>query len=358
MKQQEKDLFLHLCNLRSPNEKKLRKFIQGGNATSNVLGMLFANRMAGIAHHVLKQCELLNEVDREFRTSLQNAAFLNQKRNENYLECVRYLSSELNSCGVPYALLKGAYLCHWYPVGCRTSNDIDILVRPEDVSKVSEKLKLCGFRQGYLQNGVFVPATRQQIIESKMTRGETVPFIKKVGLPFLNYLEVDLNFSLDYQSSDSNTLEEMLSRSQIMGIGFAKIRTLEKTDFLIHLCAHLYKEATTLPWVRMKRDMTFYKYCDIYLLLETLTPNEEAHLLSQARVLGLEKELAYCLWSLNSFFRLTTKELTHYIRSRNNADLDLVVAPTEKKSYYYTETDPKKRFFKRDRVSLLREVTE
>ena len=31
-----------------------------------------------------------------------------------------------------YALLKGAYLCSLYPLGYRTSNDIDVLVLPEN----------------------------------------------------------------------------------------------------------------------------------------------------------------------------------------------------------------------------------
>ena len=44
--------------------------------------------------------------------------------------------------------------------------------------------------------------------------------------------------------------------------------TLDDAGFFIHLCAHLYKEATTLPWIEMHRDMTLYKYCDIHMMLE------------------------------------------------------------------------------------------
>ena len=44
------------------------------------------------------------------------------------------------------------------------------------------------------------------------------------------------------------------------------VNILGDEDFFLHLCAHLYKEATTLPWIEMHRDMTLYKYCDIYII--------------------------------------------------------------------------------------------
>lgn len=358
MNQKERNLFFQLCTFRKPNEKKLRTLLGSNCATPEVLGALFANRMAGVAYNVLKELELLDCVDREFRNSLHNAALLNEKKNEDFFGCIRFLSTELDACGIPYALLKGAYLCHWYPKGCRTSNDIDVLIAPEDVGKVSARLKMAGFKQGYLKNGEFVPATRQQIIESKMMRGETVPFIKEVKKPFMKYLEVDLNFSLDYKNSDETTLKAMLERTEVVAVGDGKVRTLGRYDFMLHLCAHLYKEATTVPWIRMKRDMTFYKYCDIYGLLQDYSAKEVDELIDVAKKSGLERELAYCLYSIGRFFGASTMKCRKYIHERDNRDLEEVVAPMEKKIYGYTEPDPVKRFFAKDRMELLGEVIE
>ncbi len=357
MNQKEKELFLELCAFRTPNAKKIERLLKSDAATSDVLGMLFANRMAGVAYHVLKETALLDQVDREFRNSLRNAFLLNEKINEDMLGCVRFLSGELESCGVSYALLKGAYLCHWYPKGCRTSNDIDVLLAPEDIGKVSAILKMAGFKQGHLKNGVFVPATRQEIIESKMTRGETVPFIMETRVPFVKYLEVDLNFSLDYKNSDDTVLKEMLARTQVMTVGSARIRTLDRYDFLIHLCTHLYKEATTIPWIRMKRDMTFYKFCDIYGLLQDFSADDLDTLLSKAVEMSVQKEVLYCLSGIKAFFGLSDCENYEKLM-KEKIELNDVIAPTEKKMYRYTEKDIKKRFFTKDRATLLREVTE
>lgn len=355
MNQKEKELFLELCAYCDPNRAKLKKLLDGGNATSGVLGLLFANRMAGVAYHVLKRTGMLDQVDREFRVSIRNASLLNEKLNEDHLGCVKFLTAELDACGIPYALLKGAYLCQRYPKGCRTSNDVDVLLAPEDVGKVSARLKMAGFRQGYMKNEGFVAATRQQIIESKMTRGETVPFIRETRLPYLKHLEVDLNFSLDYKNSDDASLKSMLSRTQTVTLGEAKIRVLEPMDFLLHLCAHLYKEATTLPWIRMRRDMTFYKYCDIYALMQGWEEQDLERLLHRAEELRMRLELLYCLGSVEAFFDMPLLRCIRPTPEEARA-LRKVTAPAEKKTYRYREPNPVRRFFAKDRMELLEEV--
>ena len=357
MTKYEKHLFLKLCSFVSPDKEVIEKLIEKGAATPEVLGYLFANRMAGVAYGVLEKTELLSGVDREFRNSLKGAWELNEKLNANFFGCVKYISAQLDSCGVPYALLKGAYLCGKYPSGYRTSNDIDVLINPEDVGKVSTRLKLAGFKQGYVRNGKLVEATRQQIIESKMTRGETVPFVKAIKLPHINYMEVDLNFSLDYKNNENTSVRKMLEHTQTVTVRNTKVRTLSTEDFMLHLCAHLYKEATTVPWMKMKRDMTFYKYSDIYMLIREMDDEAQSKLITAANESGFEKELAYCLNSINSFFKMPDGRLTEYIEGRENDDLNYVIEPAEKKLYKYTENDVVKRFFSKDRMKLISEVT-
>ena len=357
MNRNEKDLFLLLCRYRNTDRKKLSRLIEVGAAAPEVLGMLLANRMGGIAYHTLKETALLDRTDREFRNTLRNAALLNEKMNEDFFACLKMLSAELDACGVPYALLKGAYLCAWYPTGCRTSNDIDVLLSPEDVGKVSAKLKAAGFNQGHLKNGVFIPATRQEIIESKMTRGETVPFIKKVTLPYMRYLEVDLNFSLDYKNSADAGLKEMLNRTTVKTAGEVAVRTLDPADFLLHLCAHLYKEATTMPWVRMKRDMTFYKFCDLYALLSDYSAAQMEELFKKAVALNLQLELYDCVKCVEAFFDLACP-LPYAQAFEKRNPLSYVVSPKDKKLYRYKEPDVVKRFFSKNRIALLEEVSE
>lgn len=235
MKNKEKDLFKNLCSINS--EEIDKKFLE--YATPDVLGHLFFNRMQGMAYGMLQKHGCLGKVNREFRNSLAEAYQNNIERNESFFSCVEYISKLLENVDCKYALLKGAYLCRLYPKGYRTSNDIDILTLPEDVTIIEDTLKEEGFKQGNIRNGIFEAATRMEIVQSRMMRGETVPYIKEVNLPRMKYLEIDINFSLDYKYGDSKIIAEILDRAKFVDVDGMRVLTLEKYDFFIHLCNHL-----------------------------------------------------------------------------------------------------------------------
>ena len=184
MQQKEKLLFKRLCSFKENtfDETLLEA------ATPAVLGQLFFNRMHAVAYGTLKEFGLLGKVNREFRNSLKLAYDHNVIKNQSFFQCVEYVMQTLSGCQCEYAMLKGAYLCRLYPEGFRTSNDIDLLVHPKSVSNIGEALLKAGFAQGNIRNGKFEPATRREIIESKMTRGETVPYIKEINLPGMKFL--------------------------------------------------------------------------------------------------------------------------------------------------------------------------
>lgn len=356
MTQQEKQLFKAMCSFRSDSLAKC----DVSSATPAVLGHLFFNRMQAVAYGNLQEKGLAGSVGREFRSSLKDAYDKNIEKNNSFFACIRYLTEVLAPAACPYAMLKGAYLCGEYPVGYRTSNDIDLLVLPEDITQISRLLTAAGFAQGYLRGGTFVPASRKEIIQSKMMRGETVPYIKKVDLPAIPYLEVDINFSLDYKNSRDDTVKEMLSRARPQKAGDLTVTTLEPSDFFIHLCSHLYKEATTLPWVEMGRDMSLYKYSDLYLLLSHMGPQEVEQLFSRAKELGLLKVCAFAIVQTLILFDLTNegaRQAAEIVLKDDPDFLHQVFSPKEKKTFVYTEKNIFDRFFSPNRRSLLTEVS-
>ena len=355
MKKKEKELFKSLCSFKEHTfDKKLLSA-----ATPNVLGHLFFNRMQAAAYGTLKKHGLVGAVNREFANSLKAAYEQNIEKNRDFFTCVRYLGEILSDCGDKYAMLKGAYLCRLYPEGYRTSNDIDLLVKPEDVTEIGNRLSSAGFKQGNIRNGEFKSASRREIIESKMTRGETVPYIKDVGLPAMRFLEVDINFSLDYKPGDTGLVCEMINNAVTEEFDDLRVRTLRHDDFFIHLCSHLYKEATTLPWVEMMRDMTAYKYADIYLLLSDADREQTERLFERARELGMEKICAFAvintlrLFKLDNYYAVAAAE---ELLKNDPEFIHTVISPKDKKKYIYTEKDIVKRFFAKNRKSLLREA--
>ena len=328
-------------------------------ATPSVLGHLFFNRMQGTAYGVLKDRGMLGKVNREFRNTLKASYEQNIRQNESFFACIELVNKILEQCSCPYALLKGALLCGHYPKGYRTSNDIDILTMPQNVTEIGKLLTENGFVQGNIRNGEFVKATRKEIIESKMMRGETVPYIKEVGLIGMRYLEIDINFSLDFKNGDPTLLSNMLGNVCRRNMGETLIRTLSNEDFFIHLCGHLYKEATTLPWIRMRRDMTLYKYCDIYLLLSEMSEDDISKMFSRASELDLEKICAFAIVYTNALFDGVNSfavAMSNNIIENNEDFLYKIFSPEEKKTLIYTEKDINKLFFSDNRTKYLKEI--
>lgn len=355
MNQKEKKLFNCLCSFQTATfEEELLEA-----ATPAVLGHLFFNRMQAIAYGTLKKHGLLGKVNREFRNSLKGAYVQNREKNNSFFWCIDHIERILSECDCPYAMLKGAYLCKCYPEGYRTSNDIDLLVHPKDVTAIGNALLNGGFLQGNVRGDKFVPASRREIIESKMMRGETVPYIKEVNLPGMQFLEVDINFSLDYKPGDTELLEEMMRNTVVEEKGDFRVKTLRRDDFLVHLCAHLYKEATTLPWVEMMRDMTLYKYCDIYMLLND-APKENIQLFfNRAKKLGMEKICAFAVYQVAELFNFKNDYAVWVAKEVLKEDPDFVhriVSPKDGKQYVFAERDILERFFADSRKVLLQEV--
>lgn len=360
MNRNEQKLFLRFCEVLHTGDGSAPEFVRR-NATGAVLGQLFMNRMAGVAYGNLRDSGHLSLVNREFRNSLRAAYQQNAEKNRSYLACISRTTELLRSVNVPYAMLKGALLCALYPEGYRTANDIDLLVRPMDVTTIGQCLLAGGFRQGDIREDRFVPATRKQIIESRMMRGETVPYILEVDLPQMKYLEVDVNFSLDYKNGDDAILAGMLQRATDVTVGQTRVHTLVLTDFFLHLCLHLYKEATTYPWIAMGRDMTLYKFADISLVAGFLIASDVDRLFDKAREYGLERELVYAVLLSDALLPVTNRDLVRRAKGTARGIPDVmreVWDPASGKRLLYPDARLVKRFFAGDRSALLCEAPQ
>lgn len=361
MNKKEKELFLALCDLSQTDKDRLEGLLSE-NATPSVLGQLFFNRMQSAAYVKLRDNGLLGRVNRELRNSLRDSHRLSLEKNESFEKGLCFLNKALEKTSVPYAMLKGALLCGLYPKGVRTCNDIDLLVLPEDVTQIGNALKEAGFRQGYIRNEVFVPAQRKDIVASKMMRGETIPYVYEIGLPFMKHLEIDVNYSVDYKNSDDDIVCKMLeNRRKTAACELCEIITLDTADFFIHLCCHLYKEATTYPWVSMGRDMTLYKYSDIQYYLSKLTEDEIKSAFERAEQLSAA-EICACvvLWTSQLFEDVSAIAVQQSVKALEGKEdmLDRVIDPKENKLYSYTTSDVRKRFFTTDRIKLLKECSK
>lgn len=327
-----------------------------------LLGELCINRIAGIAYLNLKK--LINvRIIKEFENTLAAVFNENVNRTRDYKRNVEMIARMLEGTNFPYALLKGAYLTtKIYEEGCRTSNDLDILVEERNVAELQDILKENGFIQGYYSKSkdTIVPADRREIIFSKMNYGETVPFAKFIdGRLFY----VDINFSVDFKpEQEKAVVNKLLSNIEKVDYRDTYYYTLDRSSFMIHLCCHLYKEATTMEWVKEGRDLQLYKFSDINICLHDYTFELYNKLYEQIKYMEVEKECYYTLFNASKIYpelgnNPDFSEFIEKIKPSNLAFMKQIVDPRTNKIYQY-EMSFEEWFFVEDKVKHLYVINE
>lgn len=257
-----------------------------------IFRLLEQHRMEGLAYSVLLSHKMQCYFPKRF-LELLRVKYQNNIRHYEFVRAsISYLAKLFPASGPKYGFLKGAYLIpEVYLRGQRTCNDIDILVNSSDVSVFQRILQNNGFVQGHYQRetDTIITATRREVINSRLNYGETIPFIKRFG-DSNTILEVDINFTVDYQARDKNGIvRQLLNHLDTYVINDSLVPTLNKVGFLIHLCCHLYKEATVWDW--MDKSAEIYKYCDIFVFISKFGNDKfYSEFLKAAKQLGLEKE--------------------------------------------------------------------
>ena len=327
---------------------------------SELLEKIKWNRIGGIAAANIFGTEQYRLAEKE-RTEMEELANASMRKTEMFLKNMSYLCQVLKQANFSYALLKGAYLTtKLYKKGNRTSNDIDMLIHGKEVGKVDRLLKEHGFVQGYVNpEGELVPATRKQIVMSKLNYGETVPYVK---LQEERLLSIDINFSIDYKPPKTDlVLDHMLSQVKEVAYGEDSFYTLDEYDFLIHLCCHQFKEAVIFDYFHRQKDIMLYKYSDMNLLFHHYDTNfSYQKLLERMQFYGLEAQCYYCFDLLRKIYpSINNLEgfswLMKELEPEDKSYLKRIIDPPARKAYRYQE-EPEVWFVADEREKFLEEI--
>lgn len=100
-----------------------------------------AHNLVAVCHCALSRANNKNIIPNECLSAIRNkfldAVYLHEKQ----MNCVDEIKDILTTCNTPYILFKGSRLKSIYPVAeSRLMGDIDIVIEPENQSKVKNKL--------------------------------------------------------------------------------------------------------------------------------------------------------------------------------------------------------------------------
>jgi hypothetical protein len=327
---------------------------------SSLLGDICINRIGGIAYKNMNKLKNFR-VLKEFKTTIEAVYKDNIRKTESFKKNIKYLSQIFKDVNFNYAFLKGSFLTtKLYESGYRTSNDIDILINENDITNCQNVLLNNGFVQGEYKKDVgIIPANRREILMSRMNYGETIPFVKMIEDEPVN---IDLNFSVDFKpAGQSQIVSELLMNTIEVEFENVCFKTLNRIDFLIHLCCHLYKEATTINWVRSNRDLQLYKFSDINIFFhECILKEDFQNIVKCIAEFGVEKECYYTFENASVIYPNLKKiegfeKMLNDIKPKDIKFMKQIYDPMDKNVYEYDITF-EEWFMSKKRISHLRKV--
>lgn len=292
-----------------------------------ILGYLELNKISGYFFKQAKAMKL--ELPQQIKRKLNNIFVIQCERNEKMKKWIDDISFQLQYDNIKHAFLKGSILSHCkigndflYGIGERVSNDIDILISPKDISNIDKTLKNLGFKQAYwnFDKNEMIEFSRSEILSRRMNRGETAPYMQKFDSVCLNFVEVDINFSVDYlPTGNGELLDQMLEKAVVASRKNIKLYALDNEYNFLHLLMHQYKEAIIYSMVKRNKDLELYKYLDIYLYIknELFDFNKFVSIIKNFH---LEKECYFVLYTVSKIFK--SLEISKLLKSFKPKNLD------------------------------------
>lgn len=358
MNANEKALLLELCKFKCPNIERIKKLVSTGSITPSLLGNLIFNGVEGIAYEVLEKNGLAQSINHKFIESLAKSFTVNERIISDFTGVVNYLSEILNSFDLSYAFLGDTYMYKLYPNGCAVPRVFEILVRKEDVCKISTKLRLFGFRMED-NHGVGLNNRQNTLDDEKWVKNcKSLKFYKDIKLPYMKRLEVELIFAIRSSNGAIFDTNSMLLKSKTVCIKNTNIRTLEKSDAITCLCNRTYNNICDIRNVKQGIDMALYRFINLYVIFSEIIEEEALEIIKNAQKNDMIGELVFCINITSEILNIKFKTFTKYFETvgvdSTKKQLSYPINDYDsRKSYKYTETDMKKLLFSKNRYNLL-----
>ena len=164
-----------------------------------------------------------------------------------------------------YAVIKGEALSlyAYNMLGARKSNDIDILVRREDIDLVDKLLRAEGFIQ---INGRQQTASRAEIVGSLINSHQTLPYVKSIS-PYGLKVEIDVNLEVMWGEWKGRKIEvdEFLRNVERTNIYGENVNVLAPHYAFVHLLLHNYKDCNSIYILATRNSINYMMFLEVYL---------------------------------------------------------------------------------------------
>ncbi|SDN00249.1 Uncharacterised nucleotidyltransferase [Lentzea albidocapillata subsp. violacea] len=233
------------------------------------------HKVAGLVAVNLQRLDLLEQDQYLYANAdMFRAMYLyHRSRNESLQREAVAILARLRT-EVPEVLLrKGLYLAqHVYrDVGLRPMADMDFLMRRADTKRAVAVLEELGYQMGDTTSDSrrVIPISRDKVTFWRMHVNNLPPLFRTTSEPSVLEFIVDISVGLFLPGSEFRVpTEEVLARAVDVPLGELDVPAPAPEDLVLDLCAHLYKESTTLRYLHRLKHQRLIQYCDLREVLE------------------------------------------------------------------------------------------
>lgn len=166
------------------------------------------------------------------------------------------------------AVRKGLYLArHMYrDLGVRPMADMDLLMTRAESARAVEILGKLGYQMGDTtpDSRRVIPLPRDQAAFWRLHVNNLPPLMRCTSDPAVLEFIIDISVGLFLPRSDFTVpTEEILERAVLVPFGEIDVLVPSPEDLVLDLCAHLYKESTTLRYMNRLKHQRLIQYCDL-----------------------------------------------------------------------------------------------
>ncbi|PYG88226.1 putative nucleotidyltransferase-like protein [Ruminiclostridium sufflavum DSM 19573] len=328
---------------------------------ADIIFQMITHRTIGMFYYNLKKFKLVDKLEKEISRLLDAHWQVYGERNGHYQKELAEVLKAFNEHNVVVPILKGNLLASIvYPeLETRIFNDLDMIMKLDDVVPVTQALEGIGFIQGHFdeEKQEIIPASRKEKMLQQMVSHELQEFQKLSGNKFAKLVQVDINHDILWKGNCPYKVPtaELIARALPITISGVQGYMLDYIDNIIQLSCHLYKEATLMMWVTDLRDLKIYKFSDLFMYIKKFFGKIDWELLIE-RVKGynLDKVVYYNFHYIEMMFgKLIPEKVMEAIRPSDLTYLDEYGIENKEPSIW--EYDFFTRLFETDRVLTLAE---
>ncbi|MHB8062506.1 MAG: nucleotidyltransferase domain-containing protein [Ruminiclostridium sp.] len=281
--------------------ERLKEIVEDNNLSwAEVIYQAVTHRTLNMLYYNLKKYHLFGMCEPEFKRLCESQWSVYGERNRFYLDRLSEIMKEFEKAKLVVPILKGNLLASVvYPeIEARVFNDLDLIMKLEDVNVLTKELEGLGYIQGEYdeEKQVIAPSSRKVKLLQQMNSHEIQEFLKASDNKFAKIIEVDVNHDILWKGNCPYKVDtrDLIGRAIPIEFNGIKGYMLDYIDNIIQLSCHLYKEATLMIYIDGIKDLKIYKFADLYMYIDKFFDEIDWNLLIE-RVKGynLEKVVYY-----------------------------------------------------------------